>query len=69
MRLPEALIPFNCQTREEPTGFLRDYWMARYHGFIQAPSTSKPELISVNPSKYGHIVAKPYDGPGRPVLY
>jgi len=54
---------------KEPTGFLRDYWMGRYHGFIQAPATSDPELISVNPSKSGNIGAKPYDGPGRPVLY
>ncbi|HBE40183.1 MAG TPA: hypothetical protein DDW27_03100 [Bacteroidales bacterium] len=54
---------------KEPTGFLRDYWMGRYHGFIQAPATSDPEFISVNPSKSGNIGAKPYDGPGRPVFY
>jgi hypothetical protein len=52
----------------EPTEFIRDYWMARYYGFIKAPTTSDPELVSVKPSgkKYG---AKPYDGPERPVLY
>jgi hypothetical protein len=54
---------------KEPTGFLRDYWMGRYYGFIKAPATNKPELISVNPSKISNIGAKPYDGPGRPVLY
>jgi hypothetical protein len=52
----------------EPTEFLRDYWMARYNGFIKAPSTNDPDLISVKLSgnNYG---AKPYSGPARPVLY
>ena len=52
----------------EPTEFIRDYWMARYYGFIKAPSTSDQELVSVKPSgnNYG---AKPYSGPARPVLY
>jgi hypothetical protein len=53
----------------EPTEFLRDYWMARYHGFIMAPETTETELISVNQSESGHPGAKPYDGPGRPALY
>jgi hypothetical protein len=52
----------------EPTEFIRDYWMARYYGFIKAPSTNDPDMVSVKPSgrNYG---AKPYNGPGRPVLY
>jgi hypothetical protein len=52
----------------EPTEFIRDYWMARYNGFIKAPTATDPDLISVKPTgrNYG---AKPYDGPGRPVLY
>lgn len=54
---------------KEPTGFLRDYWMARYHGFIHAPETNKPELISVTPSELKQPGAKPYDGPERPVFY
>ncbi|MBV5313111.1 MAG: hypothetical protein JZU47_07425 [Prolixibacteraceae bacterium] len=53
----------------EPTSFLRDYWMARYHGFIQAPETKNPELILVSKSKPGLVGAKPYDGPKRPDLY
>ena len=53
---------------KEPTGFLRDYWMGRYHGFIKGPETDDPELISVNPSKSSNIGAKPYDGPARPVF-
>ncbi len=52
----------------EPTGFLRDYWMGRYHGIIEAPSTSEKDLISVSPGE-GKFGALPYDGPGRPKMY
>jgi len=52
----------------EPTGFLRDYWMGRYHGFISAPKTSEPELVSVPLLKGGALGAKPYDGPVRPEI-
>ena len=49
----------------EPVGFLRDYWMGRYHGFIEAPATTDPKYLTVQPrgKNYG---AAPYDGPGRP---
>ena len=50
----------------EPTGFLRDYWMARYYGFILPPSTTDPELTTVKPRKGQHFGADPYNGPGRP---
>jgi len=52
----------------EPTGFLRDYWMGRYHGFIESPTTQKPNLISVKPrgKQFG---AEPYDGPDKPKIY
>ena len=53
----------------EPTGFLRDYWMGRYHGFIEAPQTSDPNLISVKPRKGKHFGAEPYKGEPRPKLY
>lgn len=59
----------NGNVVKEPTGFLRDYWMGRYHGFIQAPETKNRELITVEKSKFGQVGAKPYDGPGRPFLY
>jgi len=52
----------------EPTGFLRDYWMGRYHGIIEAPSSSEKDLISVSPRE-GNFGALPYDGPGRPLMY
>ena len=51
----------------EPTGFLRDYWLARYHGMIKAPSTTNKELLTVEPT--GKLFgAKPYDGPDRPAI-
>ena len=59
----------NGNVIKEPTGFIRDYWMGRYYGFILAPSTNQPELISVKPSAIKQKGAKPYDGPGRPVFY
>lgn len=52
----------------EPTGFLRDYWMGRYHGFISAPKTSDPDLVSVPSLKDTPVGAKPYDGPERPEI-
>jgi hypothetical protein len=59
----------NGMVVREPTEYLRDYWMARYYGFIKAPSTDNPELISVKPSGLKNQGARPYDGPPRPVLY
>jgi len=50
----------------EPTGYLRDYWMARYYGFIEAPSTNNPELISVEKRTGQKFGAEPYNGPNRP---
>jgi hypothetical protein len=52
----------------EPTGFIRDYWMARYYGFIQAPETSDPELTSVKPRPDQQFGAAPYAGTPRPKL-
>ncbi|MBN1479688.1 hypothetical protein JXA70_05410 [candidate division KSB1 bacterium] len=51
----------------EPTGFLRDYWMGRYHGFIKAPTVTDSELISV-PELTGTCGAEPYNGPARPEI-
>ena len=49
-----------------PTGFLLDYWMGRYHGFIEAPETTDPGLIGVKKRPGQHFGATPYDGPERP---
>ena len=51
-----------------PSGFLLDYWMGRYHGFIEAPTTSDPDLISVKSIPGQHFGAAPYDGPPRPAF-
>jgi len=59
----------NGNVIKEPTGFLRDYWMGRYHGFIQPPVTKDPELISVTQSGPKPQGAKPYDGPAMPDFY
>ena len=53
----------------EPTGFLRDYWMGRYHGFIQAPVTKDSELLTVKPRSGQKFGAEPYAGEPRPGLY
>lgn len=54
----------------EPTGFLRDYWMGRYHGIIEAPVVTDADLLNVPKSKVDNAQgAKPYNGPGRPKLY
>jgi hypothetical protein len=52
-----------------PAGFLDAYWMARFYGFVQAPETTDPKLISVQPSENRLQGAKPYDGPAHPDLY
>ena len=52
----------------EPTGFLRDYWMGRYFGIIEAPKTSDPELISVKKRNL-QLGAAPFNGPARHEVY
>ena len=53
----------------EPTGFLRAYWMGRYHGFITAPKTTNSDLLSAPPSEDKEHGAEPYNGPEMPELY
>jgi len=53
----------------EPTGFLRAYWMGRYHGFITAPKTTNSDLLSAPPSEGKEHGAEPYNGPEMPELY
>ena len=49
-----------------PIGWLEDYWMGRYYGFIEPPMTQTPELTTVPPRTLGRKGAAPYDGPPRP---
>jgi len=53
----------------EPTGFLRDYWMGRYHGFIKAPTTKDSKSLRVSPNSDKKLGAEPYNGLKRPELY
>ncbi len=50
----------------EPGGWLLAYWMGRYHGFIAAPTTTRPELLEVQPGEVPAGGARPYAGPPRP---
>ncbi len=49
-----------------PVGWLEDYWMGRYYGMIQPPTTTDKQLLTVTPSRGGRKGAKPYQGPPRP---
>jgi len=40
--------------------------MGRYHGFIKAPETQEPDLISVKRRPGQKFGAEPYNEPGRP---
>jgi hypothetical protein len=49
-----------------PIGWLEDYWMGRYYGFIEPPKTQDPEVTSVKPRTSTRRSAAPYNGPPRP---
>lgn len=53
----------------EPVGFLRDYWMGRYHGFIEAPTTNDSKLTSVEKNRNRNFGAEPYKGEERPAIF
>lgn len=50
-----------------PIGWLEDYWMGRYYGFIEPPKAQNAELITVKPRSLARKVAAPYAGPARPI--
>jgi hypothetical protein len=54
------------RTVTPPTGWLEDYWMGRYYGFIEAPKTEDPALTAVESGTIRRLGAAPYDGPPRP---
>jgi len=49
-----------------PIGWLEDYWMGRYYGFIEAPKTQDATLKSIQSRTGIRRVAQPYNGPPRP---
>ncbi len=50
-----------------PIGWLEDYWMGRYYGFIQAPVTKDPDLAAIKSRPAKPSGAQEYGGPPRPV--
>ena len=50
---------------EDPSSWLDAYWMGRYYGFIEAPTTADPALLTV-PDRGLKLGAEPYTGPPRP---
>jgi hypothetical protein len=49
-----------------PIGWLEDYWMGRYYGFIAAPEKTIPGTTSPAARVLPQRGAKPYAGPPRP---
>jgi hypothetical protein len=47
-------------------GWLEDYWMGRYYGFITAPDTKEADLLTVSLEGVKLEGAAPYSGPERP---
>ena len=50
-----------------PSSYLDAYWMGRYYGFIEAPTTTDPNLLTVE-KRDVRFGPDPYDGPPRPKL-
>jgi hypothetical protein len=51
-----------------PIGWLMDYWMGRYYGFITAPETKNSRDLVLDPTLAPHGTgAEPYAGPPRPI--
>ncbi|NOS71873.1 MAG: hypothetical protein HOP33_18325 [Verrucomicrobia bacterium] len=49
-----------------PIGWLEDYWMGRYYGFIEAPKTQDREATILPARSTKLRGAAPYNGPARP---
>jgi hypothetical protein len=52
----------------EPTRWLADYWMGRYHGMVEAPTVKDDDLTTVKHRPGTQLGARPYEGPGRPEI-
>lgn len=49
-----------------PNTWLESYWMGRYFGFIEAPDTYDPALLTIEDRPLEEHGAAPYAGPPRP---
>jgi hypothetical protein len=47
-------------------GWIEDYWMGRYYGFITEPETNDDDLLEASLDPQDRVGAAPYDGPARP---
>lgn len=56
----------NSHAVTPPIGWLEDYWMGRYYGFIEAPKTTDPEATTLRARPTKPHGAAPYAGPARP---
>jgi len=65
--------PFDADSSENgrgvtpPVGWLEDYWMGRYYGLIEPPSSTQVSMPSIPVGAASHKVAEPYVGPSRPI--
>jgi hypothetical protein len=57
----------NARAVSDPSGWLDAYWMGRYYGMIEAPTTTNPDHLTV-PKLGRQLGAKPYTGPDRPEI-
>jgi hypothetical protein len=52
----------------EPASWLLAYWMGRYYGFIEAPTSTDPALLTVSTNAVPVGGAAAYNGPARPAF-
>lgn len=52
----------------EPGGWLVAYWMARYHGYLAAPTEAVRDQVPIQIRRGTRPGAAPYSGPPRPEL-
>jgi hypothetical protein len=50
----------------QPSSWLMAYWMGRYYGFIEAPQSTDPSVLTVKKNQVKMSGAAPYSGPARP---
>lgn len=56
----------NSQAVTPPTGWLLDYWMGRYFGFISAAQDDSDIWLTTSADEQSPVGASPYAGPPRP---
>lgn len=56
----------NSRAVTPPIGWLADYWMGRFYGFIQPPAEGDHSATPLPPLAPHHPRALPYTGPQRP---